>query len=208
MRDTQDLVPIIAASAITCIDIPIGLPKDEERACDLKAKSLLGRYHSRVFMTPPRAVVEQTDYEEANARSREIVSKGLSKQAWNILPKVRAIDELLRASPQLGSRVNECHPEVALWGITRRVIESKKATNKGHAERIEILEEVLHDPRAMFDHSREMFKRTDVKDDDIVDAMICAATASGLETQCLYDLIEGDPRDEYGLEMNMVYHTP
>lgn len=199
---------MIAPSETACIDIPIGLARQSERSCDLKAKSLLGRYHSRVFMTPPRRVVERTEYGEANAVSREVIGKGLSKQAWNILPRVRAVDELLRAHPELQLRLHECHPEIALWGITRAVVGSKKATAEGLAERLLALEAVIPSPRAAFDRAREMFRRSEVQDDDIVDAMICAATASGSDTQCLHHLVEGVHRDEFGLMMNMAYRTP
>ena len=55
---------------VVAIDMPIGLSDDGPRACDLAARTLLGRAGSSVFPAPLRPVLRCTSYEEACAVSR------------------------------------------------------------------------------------------------------------------------------------------
>jgi predicted RNase H-like nuclease len=206
--DTRALVKIIERCDVACVDMPIGIPSDGERAVDRRAKKILGRYHARVFMTPTRSVLAEPSYADANRVSRETVGKGLSKQSWHLFPKVRAMDALLRENAGLRDRIVECHPEIALWGLSGRVVASSKATVEGFRERIGILRGALADPEAMFESARAQLARKDAKDDDIVDAMICAVTGTGLWSQSMSSLVEDTPSDIYGIHMNMAYSTP
>jgi len=201
------LLPLIERCDLACIDIQIGIPEDAERDVDRRAKSILGRYHARVFMTPPRVVVDQPDYACANAKSRRVIGKGLSKQAWNILPKVRAIDELLIAHPRLRDRVRECHPEIALWGMGGRVIGSNKQTPEGQRDRMGVLDRYLTNPGDALAVARASILKRDAKDDDLIDAMICAATAAGTWDASLMSLAECKQEDGYGVPMDIVYRS-
>lgn len=51
------------------IDIPIGLPSEEKRTCDVKAKEMLGNQHSSVFYTPIREAVYQQNLDEAKEKN-------------------------------------------------------------------------------------------------------------------------------------------
>lgn len=208
IKHAAGLLPLIERCDLACIDIPIGIPEDAERDVDRRAKSILGRYHARVFMTPPRVVVDQPDYACANAKSRRVIGKGLSKQAWNILPKVRAIDELLIAQPGLRDRVRECHPEIALWGMGGRVIGSNKQTTEGQRDRLGVLDRYLTNPGDALAAARASILKRDAKDDDLIDAMICAATAGGLWDQSIRTLAEHPVVDERGIEIGMCYRAP
>jgi predicted RNase H-like nuclease len=68
---------------------------------------------------PARAAVEAADYRQACALARATSSppRALSRQGFMILPKVRAVDALLRARPELIPRVVEVHPELAFWSL-------------------------------------------------------------------------------------------
>jgi len=80
------------------VDIPIGLPARGRRACDLAAKSRLGAAHARVFLTPPRPVLDAPDHARASALHRNLVDgKGLSIQTWHVLGKVAETDAALAA---------------------------------------------------------------------------------------------------------------
>ena len=60
------------------IDIPIHLVKKGWRTCDLEAKTAMGKAGSRVFMTPPKAVLElgfETPNDEVQALSVELTGK-------------------------------------------------------------------------------------------------------------------------------------
>lgn len=101
------------------IDIPIGLPERSVgggRSADRAARTLLGpRGRASVFPVPPRAALYAPDYETAKALSRRDSDPPFapSIQCWNIVPYIRAVDELLRARPDLPGRLHEVHPEIA-----------------------------------------------------------------------------------------------
>lgn len=194
-----------AAGDLVCIDMPIGIPPDSQRVCDAKAKAVLGRYNARVFMTPPRPVVDQPDYPSANATSKRLIGKGLSKQMWNILPKVRALDALLQTRPALRNIIRECHPEIALWGLGRTIVASNKATPEGRADRLRVLGAHIRAPERCIEAARDTIKVRDAKDDDLIDAMICAVVGAGAWDGTIRALDEQLPRDATGLAMNIWY---
>src|SRR5688500_20283057 len=91
--------------------MPIGLSDDGARACDVAARRRLGRAGSSVFPAPLRRVLDAADYLDACATSVRHSGKALSKQAWNLVPAIRSLDEALGDPPD--DRVAEVHPELA-----------------------------------------------------------------------------------------------
>ncbi len=117
--------------AVIGVDMPIGLPDRGRRECDLLAKRSLGKAHPRVFLTPPRAVLDCADYEEAGPRHRELADgHGMSKQTWNLVPKIREVDAVA-GDP----RLVEVHPELSFARLTGRCLAPKK-TAAGRQERL------------------------------------------------------------------------
>jgi len=125
---------------VVAIDMPIGLSDDGPRACDIAARTLMGRAGSSVFPAPLRPVLACRSYEEACAVSRAASGKALSVQAWNLVPAIRSLDEALGDPPD--RRVHEAFPELAFRTLDLRVA-GPKATARGLAERIRALEPVL-----------------------------------------------------------------
>jgi predicted RNase H-like nuclease len=105
------------APDIAAIDIPIGLTESGPRECDLIARKLLSPRGSCVFPAPIRAVLNCETYEEANLTSIAIQGKGISKQTFAILPRIKEVDDLLAKRPDLHRKVFEVHPELcfAAW---------------------------------------------------------------------------------------------
>jgi predicted RNase H-like nuclease len=97
------------AADVVGVDMPIGLPDRGRRAADLAAKSLLGRAHPRVFLTPPRGVLDATSYDEA-ARVHRVLTDGLglSVQTWNIVARIREVDAVAD-----DPRLVEVHPALS-----------------------------------------------------------------------------------------------
>jgi len=143
--------------SIVAVDMPIGLParvgaggRGPERAI----RPFLGKRKSSVFSVPSRSAVEAPNYETACAKAADTSdpSRKVSKQAFMLFPKIREIDQLLRASPAgidppwIG-RVFEVHPELAFWRMNgeKPLSHAKKtrsgAARIGSAERIDILRE-------------------------------------------------------------------
>jgi len=130
---------------LVLVDIPIGLLEggSAPRAPDLLARRRLGGTRaSSVFSAPVRPVLEACDYAAANALSRGLTGKGLSRQSWGIVPKIRQVDEFLRTRPEWIGRVREVHPELCFHAFAGgRSMRHNKKTDEGFAERLELLVE-------------------------------------------------------------------
>jgi predicted RNase H-like nuclease len=114
------------------IDMPIGLPPEGRRECDLLAKRALGSAHSRVFHAPPRPVLTATTYAEGAAVHRvHAGGLGMSVQTWNIVPRIVEVDEAAD-----DPRVVEVHPELSFAAIAGTVLPSKH-TAPGRAARVQ-----------------------------------------------------------------------
>jgi len=135
-----DFGAVIGATAtceIVVVDMPIGLPEAGCRACDEEAKKYLGgQAHSRVFYAPPRATLDVTDWKEFVTIHRGANGRGLSKQAFGLLAKLRDVDAAM--TPALQERVREFHPELA-WRHLAGHLLSSKHTAAGSLERLRLL---------------------------------------------------------------------
>jgi predicted RNase H-like nuclease len=133
-RTFAALVDSLPGDAVIAVDMPIGLPEITRkggRGPEMLVRPLLGARQSSVFSIPSRAAVyaaveEFTTLEfwyEAHrmastvARTTSEPARSVSIQAFGIFPKIREIDGLLQARPELAQRVIESHPEVAFWRL-------------------------------------------------------------------------------------------
>lgn len=132
------------------IDVPIGLPEEGRRACDLEARARLGAARSSVFFAPPRSVLAYADpargpdrerYAEANATLA--VGQRMSRQLWGIVSRIADMDATLRAAgPLVHERVGEVHPELSFRAaatVSELVITASKKTARGVGERLAVL---------------------------------------------------------------------
>nr|WP_204332221.1 DUF429 domain-containing protein [Geodermatophilus sabuli] len=127
---------------LVAIDMPIGLPEDGVRACDVLARRLLGPAGSSVFPTPVRAVLTTDDYAEARAISRAHTDppRAPSAQAFQLVKSIRALDDALGDPPT--DRVVEVHPELAFRAMSE-VVRDRKGTARGTAQRLHALRPVM-----------------------------------------------------------------
>jgi predicted RNase H-like nuclease len=125
------------------VDMSIGLPASGRRACDGAARARLGARRSSVFPTPPRPLLSVTDYAEALARSRAIDGRGLSKQAFFLLPKMAEVDAAI--TPGLQSAIFECHPESCFATLAGAPLSTPKRSAAGQAERAALLSPAFGD---------------------------------------------------------------
>ena len=133
--ELPDVRAALAVDAdVVAIDMPIGLPDTGRRACDLAAKRLLGAAHPRVFLTPPREVLDCPDHPTASARHRDLVGgAGLSIQTWNIVDRMREVDDAAD-----DPRLVEVHPELSFAALAGRLLDRKR-TAAGRAQRLAAL---------------------------------------------------------------------
>lgn len=124
--------------AALAIDMPIGLLDVHPRTADVEARKRLGPRRSSVFPTPLRTTLDAADYPEACERSRAMCGKALSKQAWNLMPKIRELDRIVEATDQ--PRVAEAHPECAFLRLhDDQPLPHPKATPQGRELRVRLL---------------------------------------------------------------------
>jgi predicted RNase H-like nuclease len=105
-----ELVDAAGAVSVIGIDIPIGLPDRGCRQADLQAREFIGARRSSVFLTPVRATLGIRQHQRASAVNQERTGKGLSIQAFSLLPKIQEVDDWKPTAP---CQVVEVHPEVS-----------------------------------------------------------------------------------------------
>jgi len=185
-----------------CVDIPIGLSNGSApRQCDVQARRLLGPGRaSSVFPAPIRACLSATDYSTANTASRQVSGKGITRQSFAILPKIREVDELM--DPFVQRRVREIHPEICFWALAGgSPMQKNKKTVPGQAERRRLLQKV-------FPNLDDVLASAPVRGyvlDDAYDAAVAAWTAGQEVVVKAASLPKDPPLDDRGLRMEMVY---
>jgi len=127
--------------AVTAIDIPIGLSTNGNRAADGAARARLGTRRSTFFPTPVRAVLGADNFDTANLLSREASGKGLSIQAWNLVPKIAEVDEAWQ--PPLADHLVEAHPELSFAEMADAPLRAKKSTSEGAEVRRALLAQIF-----------------------------------------------------------------
>ncbi len=191
------------------VDAPIGF-RDwgaEERLCDREARRALGRPRSAsVFPVPCRAALYASDYENASTLNERRTGRRLSKESWNIVGKIREVDELLRSHASARAVVREVHPEVLFWAWNcGRSMKHNKRTEAGFRERLRLLERCYPGSQAIVTSALGTYPRKAVARDDIVDALVAAVTGK-LGSRSLRSFPDSPERDSTGLPMEIVYY--
>lgn len=189
------------------IDIPIGLRDDDgaARGCDTAARKLLGSpRQSSVFPAPIRAILQNDNYDDARAQSRAITGKAPSKQAFNIMTKIREVDALMTSNTRARALIREAHPELCFWGLAggRSMIHNKSKA-AGFQERLDLLQKRYPGADSLVAAAIDSSRRKDVARDDILDALVCALVASSPDQ---WLTVPPCPEvDSRGLPMEIVY---
>lgn len=206
--DMSGLWDELSDSCLILLDIPIGLKEREtrERLCDVEARRLLGpKRGSSVFPVPCRPSIYGPTYEEAGEINEMMTGRRLSLQTWNIVPKIREVDALLRNSKTARSCIRETHPEVCFWAMAGHPMRHNKKTKEGFSERFEVLRSVHPLTTEIARQAFSSYRRKDVARDDILDALSAAVTAVAGEKN-LSSIPETPEVDSKGLPMEIVYH--
>jgi predicted RNase H-like nuclease len=183
--------------AAVAIDIPIGLPASGPRAADVEARRLLGPRRNSVFPAPARRVLGARTYDEACARSRAACGKAVSRQLFNILPKIEEADSV--QSPARQHRLVEMCPELSFSFIAGGPMAHPKTAPEGRRERAEVLRSVFG---ASVVDRHATCPLPGSRLDDVLDAFAGAWTALRVASGTHVRL--GGERDERGLRMQVV----
>ena len=176
------------------VDIPIGLPDGAPRLADRLARAHLPGAASRVFPAPARVTLAHADdYAAALSASRQAIGRGLSKQAFHLLPAIADVDATLP-----DARVVEVHPEVSFAAMSGRVLPSKK-TPLGRTDRIAAVVAALD--MLGVDVAAEA-----IPGEDHLDALACLWTAIRITRGEAVRLpADDDPQDSAGRPMVITY---
>jgi predicted RNase H-like nuclease len=193
--------------AVVAVDMPIGLPERSGlggRAAENCVRPLLGARQSSVFSVPSRAAIYAGEYREACsiALATSEPPRKVSKQLFNIAPKIREVDTTLRGTPDAASRVFEVHPEVAFWRLNgaRALMEPKKVKSRCYEPGLALRRGLLIAAGLPTD----AVQSTPAKGagaDDLLDALACAAVARRLFSGLAQPFPNPPPRDAHGLIM-------
>ncbi|WP_339039048.1 DUF429 domain-containing protein [Bradyrhizobium symbiodeficiens] len=176
------------------IDMPIGLNPAGYRACDLRARELIG---PAVFLGARRDIWTFTDMAEANRYywAHEGKGRGVSAQLWNIKDKIREVDGVMTPARQV--TIGGAHPELIFWNLAGRVRLANKTSAQGREQRVALL-------RAWGFTKVEKWLTlrhgTGIGRDDLIDACACALAARDSTQR-----VGGEEIDPRGLRMEINY---
>lgn len=202
---------------LVLVDVPIGLPEDEDsrrrrQAVDSLARQVTDR-PSSVFPVPARQAARVADdggsYETVAERNENAINAGLNRQSYHIAAGIGAVDRVLQTSDRARGIVREAHPEVCFRGLQGRPLQHSKQTAAGVGERLVALEALHANPPALFETvTADLVGRsTTVTTDDVVDALGLAVVAAAPADE-RHELPTDPPSDPTGLPMEMVYWAP
>jgi predicted RNase H-like nuclease len=160
------------------VDIPMGLPNEGTRGCDAKARTLLGCRGSSVFDAICRPLLDIDNYDDANARYRELAGKGLSQQAWSLREKIKQVNDVVQIDLDAPTTLRESHPELCFYALNEhQPIAYSKKSERGQDERLQLLKDNLNSAEELYEAALDQYYRKEVARDDIIDAMVLAIAA-------------------------------
>lgn len=179
----EELREVVASSDLTLIDMPMGLKSEGEgeRVCDVEARKFLKRRKMSIFPVPCRQAVYSKSYSEANEINKKILGKGLSKQSYNLFPKIREVDTFITKDSEVLENILEGHPEISFARLGGGEMEYNKRSLEGFQERMEVLQSFLPGVDSTVEELMVKYKRSVIARDDILDAIILAIAASTQE---------------------------
>jgi predicted RNase H-like nuclease len=193
--------------SVIAVDMPIGLPEWTGyggREAENAIRPLLGARQSSVFSVPARAALQAPDYWQACeiALSTSDPPRKISRQLFMIAPKIRELDDCLRADAALVAKVHEVHPELAFWRLNgeRALDQPRKVRSRPYEPGLALRRGLLIAaglPREIV----EAKPPSGAGPDDLVDALACAAIARRIQAGIAQPFPDPPPRDSYGLPM-------
>lgn len=151
------------------IDIPIGLVDAPVRSVDQLMRAHVGPRRASVFPAPHPSIIGLSDHAQAVDHLRSQGLPGISRQGFNLAPRIREVAELAAHD----DRIVEVFPESSFRAMAGRPLEATKKSWAGMAERRRLLAEA--DPPLVVPDRIGGAGRVPV--DDVLDAAAVAWTA-------------------------------
>ena len=179
------------------IDMIIGLPAQAQkggRLAEKEARKLLSPRGSVIFSSPCRDAVYAANYQDSLVINRKSSPDqvGLSKQSFNICPKVKEVDQFLLTNTQFQSRIYETHPELSFWEMNKQEKLQSKHSKEGREQRITLLKKFNLLPSGNL-----------TKDD--LDALACLWSAIRIQKKQSRFVPHEIPLDRFSLPMKITW---
>ena len=186
---------------LAAADMPVGLTDSGPRECDIAARRMLpaGR-KSSVFPPPRRYMLGCETWNTAHRLGLEREGTGISRQAWNITPKIRELDAALLPGDQ--ARIHETHPELVFHFLSGGTPLPSKREAAGEQARLHLLRSA--DLPDLTPPPRRPPPKTAARN-DVIDAAACLLTALRLLRGDARRLPPRPPLDRRGLRMEIWY---
>lgn len=192
------------------IDIPIGLENGGygERLSDIGARGILKARKSSIFPVPCREAVYAENYEKACEINKKFTGKSISRQTWNIIPKIGDVDAFLTKNEVFREKVRETSPEVCFQAFTDFLMKYPKRSQIGFSEKMKALKSICLAADKIADSALSRYRRKEVSKDDILDALAAAITAK-MGQRYGFQYVPGEhEKDSEGLNIQMVFCIP
>lgn len=193
--------------AVIAVDMPIGLPSrigPGGRGPEEAVRPLLGQRQSSVFSVPSRSAIQAATFAEAcdRAEATSEPPRKVSKQLFNIAPKIREIDRVLRTESGVAGKVYEVHPELAFWRLNgeRALDEPKKVKGQLHPPGLALRRRLLISA-GLPESAVEAAPPVGASADDLLDTLACLAIARRLSAGLARPFPDPPLRDACGLAM-------
>jgi len=206
IKHIEQIASFIPASSLLLIDIPIGLMGNtpKQRRCDIEVRfRLKPKRSASVFPVPSRISLQANNYQQASDLNFQASGRKLSKQSWNIMSKIRQVDDFL-LNIKARHKIREMHPELCFWALNhQQAMQHNKRTLHGFSEREKLLVEHCVATGAIVSEALRIYSRKDLARDDVLDALVGAVSARFNEN--LITLPETPDRDAMNLPMEVVF---
>jgi predicted RNase H-like nuclease len=92
------------------------------------------------------------------------LGKGISRQTYHIMKKIKEVDDFLNHHPEAKKTVRETHPEICFWALAgHRPMQHKKKSPEGKDERLALLEQHCSRSRSIYVAAMDRYLRKDVR---------------------------------------------
>ena len=152
------------------IDIPLRLSSTVKRLAEIEARVLLKNRACTIFSPPTLNALTAKNYIDACKINFKECGKKISKQSWNLFPKIKEAQEFLENKSIIELGVFEVHPELSFMAMNdMNLIRASKKTVIGREIRIKLIQKFF--PKFSFESVRNKYKKNQVLDDDILDSV-------------------------------------
>ena len=152
------------------IDIPLYLSKTGKRRAEIEARFLLKKRACTIFSPPTFNVLRAKNYIDACEINFKECGNRISKQSWNLFPKIKEAQKFLENNLTFQVGIFEIHPELSFMAMNdMNLIEASKKTDIGKKIRIKLIQKFF--PSFSFESVRKKYKKNQVQDDDILDCI-------------------------------------